>query len=55
MNVQMIEIQSRKIVWTASATRGGISIWDRLFGGGGEPMNDVIMAAVNDVLDKLFM
>jgi len=55
MNVQMIEIQSRRIVWTASATRGGISIWDRLFGGGGEPMNDVIMAAVNDVLDKLFI
>ena len=55
MNVQMIEIQSRRIVWTASATRGGISIWDRLFGGGGEPMNDVIMEAVNDVLDKLFM
>jgi hypothetical protein len=55
MNVQMIEIQSRKIVWSASATKGGISIWDRLFGGGGEPMNDVIMAAVNDVLDKLFM
>jgi len=55
MNVQMIEIQSRRTVWTASATRGGISIWDRLFGGGGEPMNDVIMAAVNDVLDKLFI
>ena len=55
MNVQMIEIQSRRIVWSASATKGGISIWDRLFGGGGEPMNDVIMAAVNDVLDKLFM
>ena len=55
MNVQMIEIQTGRIVWTASATKGGISIWDRLFGGGGEPMNDVIMAAVNDVLDKLFM
>jgi hypothetical protein len=54
MNVQMIEVQSRRIVWTASATKGGISIWDRLFGAGGEPMNDVTMAAVNDVLDKLF-
>ena len=54
MNVQMIEIQSQKIVWTASATKGGISIWDRLFGAGGEPMNDVTMAAVNNVLDKLF-
>lgn len=54
MNVQMIEIQSQRIVWTASATEGGISIWDRLFGSGGEPMNDVTMAAVNNVLDKLF-
>ena len=55
MNVQMIEVQALKIVWTASATKGGVSIWDRLFGAGGEPMNDVTMAAVNDVLDKLFM
>lgn len=55
MNVQMIEVQALKTVWTASATKGGISIWDRLFGAGGEPMNDVTMAAVNDILDKLFM
>ena len=55
MNVQMIEVQALRIVWTASATKGGISIWDRLFGAGGEPMNDVTMAAVNDVLNKLFM
>jgi len=54
MNVQMIETQSQRIVWTASATEGGISIWDRLFGAGGKPMNDVTMAAVNNVLDKLF-
>jgi len=55
MNVQMIEVQALRIVWTASATKGGISIWDRLFGAGGEPMNDVTMAAVNDILNKLFM
>ena len=55
MNVQMIEVQALRTVWTASATKGGISIWDRLFGAGGEPMNDVTMAAVNDVLNKLFM
>ncbi len=54
MNVQMIELQTRKIVWTASSTKGGISIWDRLFGSGGKPMNDVTMAAVDDILDKLF-
>lgn len=55
MNVQMIEIQSQRIVWTASATEGGISIWDRLFGAGGKPLNDVTMKAVTDVIDKLFM
>jgi len=55
MNVQMIEVQALRIVWTASATKGGISIWDRLFGAGGKPMNDVTMKAVTDVLDKLFI
>ncbi len=55
MNVQMIEVQALRIVWTASATKGGISIWDRLFGSGGKPMNDVTMKAVIDVLNKLFM
>ena len=55
MNVQMIEVQALRIVWTASATKGGISIWDRLFGAGGEPMNNVTIAAVNEVLNKLFM
>lgn len=52
--VQMTEVQTRKVVWTASTTKGGISIWDRLLGSGGEPMNDITMAAVNDVLNKLF-
>jgi hypothetical protein len=55
MNVQMIEVQALRTVWTASATKGGVSIWDRLFGSGGEPMNDVTMAAVADVIDKLFL
>jgi len=55
MSVQMIEVQAGRTVWTASATKGGISIWDRLFGAGGQPMNDVTIEAVNDLLDKLFM
>ena len=55
ISLQMIETQTTRIVWTASATKGGISIWDRLFGSGGEPMNDVTMAAINEILDKLFM
>jgi hypothetical protein len=54
MSAQMIETQRGKVVWTASATKGGISIMDRLFGSGGRPMNDVTRAAVDELLDKLF-
>jgi hypothetical protein len=54
MSVQMLEGQTGKTVWTASSTKGGISVWDRLFGGGGRPMNDVTREAVDDVIQKLF-
>ena len=54
VSMNMIEIQTGKIVWTASASEGGISIWDRLFGSGGKPMNDVTTAAVGDLIDGLF-
>ena len=54
ITVQMQEAQTGRTVWTASSTRGGISIWDRLFGGGGRPMYDVTRDAVNDVIHKLF-
>ncbi len=54
VSMQMVEKESRKIIWTASTTQGGISIWDRLFGGGGKPMEDVTQAAVDDIIKKLF-
>jgi len=54
VSMQMIEKESRKVVWTASTTKGGISAWDRLFGGGGRPMEDVTEAAINDLINKLF-
>jgi TolB-like protein len=54
VSVQMIEKSSGVVVWSASSTKGGISIVDRLFGGGGAPMNTVTEKAVNDLLDKLF-
>lgn len=54
VSMQMIEKESRKVIWSASSTKGGISVWDRLFGGGGEPMEDVTQAAVNDIIKKLF-
>jgi hypothetical protein len=54
ISVQMLEGQTGKTVWTAASTKGGISVWDRMFGGGGRPMDDVTREAVNDVIAKLF-
>ena len=54
ISVQLMEGQTGKTVWMATSTRGGISAWDRMFGGGGRPMNDVTRDAVNDVIRRLF-
>ena len=54
MSLQMMEGTTGKVVWTASTTKGGISIFDRLFGGGGRPMNDITDRAVDDLINKLF-
>jgi len=53
LGLQMIETQTGRVVWSASSTKGGITIWDRLFGGGGQPMNKVTEKAVNDLINKL--
>jgi hypothetical protein len=54
VSVQMMESESGKVVWSAASTQGGISAADRLFGGGGNPMDQVTSEAVRDLLDKLF-
>jgi hypothetical protein len=54
MSVQLLETATGKVVWAGTTTRGGISMADRLFGGGGSPLNDVTEAAVDDVLNKMF-
>lgn len=54
LSLQMIEAQSHKVVWSASSTKGGISMGDRLLGSGGEPMDDVTEEAVDDIITKLF-
>ncbi|MBE0568704.1 MAG: DUF799 family lipoprotein [Deltaproteobacteria bacterium] len=54
MSLQMMEAQTGKVVWSASSTQGGVTTSDRLFGGGGEPMNATTQKAVDDLLDKLF-
>ena len=54
LSVQMMETQTGKVVWTAASTKGGITTLDRLFGGGGKPMNIITEKAVNDLVSKLF-
>lgn len=54
VSLQLIEKSSGIVVWAASTSKGGITIWDRLVGGGGEPMSTITSKAVNDLLDKLF-
>ena len=53
-SLHMFEAATGKVVWSASSTKGGISMTDRMFGGGGAPVNDVTEAVANDLLDKLF-
>lgn len=54
LSAQMQEVGTGRVVWTAATTKGGIGASERMFGGGGEPLNDVTQAAVDDLLDKLF-
>ena len=54
MSLQMMETQTGRIIWSASTTRGGVSLVDRMLGGGGEPMNDITEKAVDDIINKLF-
>jgi len=54
LSLQMMEAQTGRVVWSASSTKGGVTTSDRLFGGGGEPMNQTTQKAVDDLLEKLF-
>lgn len=54
LSLQLQEAQTGRVVWSAASTQGGISISDRLFGGGGRPLNDVTQKAINDLINKLF-
>jgi polysaccharide biosynthesis protein PelC len=53
MSIQVIEAGTGKVVWSASSTKGGITFWDRLIGGGGQPLNKVTEQAVDALFDKL--
>ncbi|TSK05015.1 MAG: penicillin-binding protein activator LpoB [Geobacter sp.] len=54
MSMQMIEGQTGKVIWSGDSTKGGISMSDRLLGGGGQPLNVITEKAVYDLLGKLF-
>lgn len=53
MSIQLVETGTGRIVWSASSTKGGISFWDRLIGGGGQPLNRVTEEAIDALFDKL--
>jgi hypothetical protein len=54
ISLQMAEAQTGKIVWSATTTKGGIGIKDRLLGGGGEPLNTITEKAIHDLIDQLY-
>ena len=54
VSMKMVEVQLGKVVWSAQSTKGGIGFTDRLFGGGGKPMNDITVKAVDELIEKLF-
>jgi len=53
MSIQVVEAGTGKVVWSASSTKGGISFWNRLIGGGGQPLNKVTEEAIDALFDKL--
>jgi len=54
LSLQMFEVKTGKVVWSASSTKGGVTTTDRLLGGGGRPMNIVTEEAVIDLINKLY-
>jgi hypothetical protein len=54
ISAKLMESQTGKVVFSASTTEGGIKTSDRLFGGGGEPMDEVTERAIDTLLDQLF-
>jgi hypothetical protein len=53
LSIQLIETGTGRVVWSGSSTKGGISFWDRLVGGGGQPLNRVTEQAIDALFDKL--
>ena len=54
VSLQMFETQTGRVVWSTSTTRGGISMMDRLLGGGGDPLNDITEKAIKDLINQFY-
>ncbi len=54
MSVQLIETTTGRVVWSGATTKGGVTMTDRLLGGGGVPLNNATEAAVDDILGQMF-
>lgn len=54
LSLKLSEGQTGKVVWSGSSTKGGVGFAERLFGGGGDPLNVVTEKAVDDLLNQLF-
>jgi hypothetical protein len=54
VSLQVYETQTGKVVWSGSATRGGVTLPIRLFGGGGPPLNELTEQTIDALLDQLF-
>jgi hypothetical protein len=53
LSLTLYETTTGKAVWSASTTKGGVSLKDRLLGGGGSALNDVTEKAVYELVDKM--
>jgi polysaccharide biosynthesis protein PelC len=54
VSVQLIETDTGRIVWSASSTKGGLTMTSRLFGSSAAPLNGITEEAVDDLLEQLF-
>jgi hypothetical protein len=54
VSLEMMEGETGRVVWSGASTKGGVSTADRVFGGGGRPMDIVTSKAVQDLLNQLF-
>jgi hypothetical protein len=54
LSVQLLETATGRVVWSGATTKGGVTMKDRLLGGGGVALNHATEAAIDDLLDQMF-